>query len=384
MPQINLTNVIPIKLLSHSSIETLHSCPRKFEIYRMNYAPKEKGTIDTAFGHAVGVGVQELLMLASPKLDEVDYKEDALTTYGLTDYQIAIWKMFLSWEVAIDETKPKSKKSFHSACLAVEKYQQQLLPLLTDEWELAYFEGKPAVELGFIIKLPNDYYYRGYVDAVLVNKKEKRFRVLELKTTGLNVVDVAQYKNSFQGVGYGVILDKLAASMDYAADYYVDYLVYKTVSQEFLTFPFLKTNYQRAKWLSQLLVETETIDLYLQKELFPTHGESCYNFYRQCQYFGICERENSELQIKKVSNLPTDEEFANSWSIDYLLAVNSPTDSKNNSLDIKPAVVYNEPAVKEVIEDFDFVITFEELVARQYENLASIQQEVTGNFEIDM
>ena len=381
MPQINLTNVIPIKLLSHSSIETLHSCPRKFEIYRMNYAPKEKGTIDTAFGHAVGVGVQELLI--SKSANETSQTETTNTSL-LSEYQNAIWKMFLSWEVDIDETKPKSKKSFHSACLAVEKYQQQLLPLLTSEWELAYFEGKPAVELGFIIKLPNDYYYRGYVDAVLVNKKEKRFRVLELKTTGLNVVDVAQYKNSFQGVGYGVILDKLAASMDYAADYYVDYLVYKTVSQEFLTFPFLKTNYQRAKWLSQLLVETETIDLYLQKELFPTHGESCYNFYRQCQYFGICERENSELQIKKVSNLPTDEEFASAWSIDNLLAINYPTVSKNNSLDMSPAVVYNEPVVKEVIEDFDFVITFEELVARQYENLESIQKEVSGNFEIDM
>ena len=381
MPQINLTNVIPIKLLSHSSIETLHSCPRKFEIYRMNYAPKEKGTIDTAFGHAVGVGVQELLI--SKSANETS-QPVTTNTYLLSEYQNAIWKMFLSWEVDIDEVKPKSKKSFHTACLAVEKYQQQLLPLLTSEWELAYFEGKPAVELGFIIKLPNDYYYRGYVDAVLVNKKEKRFRVLELKTTGLNVVDVAQYKNSFQGVGYGVILDKLAASLDYSADYYVDYLVYKTVSQEFLTFPFLKTNYQRAKWLSQLLVETETIDLYLEKELFPTHGESCYNFYRQCQYFGICERENSELQVKKVTNLPTDEEFATAWSIDNLLAINSPTDSKNNSLDTQTAVVYNEPAVKEVIEEFDFVITFEELVSRQYENLASIQQEVTGNFEIDM
>ena len=381
MPQINLTNVIPIKLLSHSSIETLHSCPRKFEIYRMNYAPKEKGTIDTAFGHAVGVGVQELLI--SKSANETSQTETTNTSL-LYEYQNAIWKMFLSWEVDIDETKPKSKKSFHSACLAVEKYQQQLLPLLTSEWELAYFEGKPAVELGFIIKLPNDYYYRGYVDAVLVNKKEKRFRVLELKTTGLNVVDVAQYKNSFQGVGYGVILDKLASSMDYAADYYVDYLVYKTVSQEFLTFPFLKTTYQRAKWLSQLLVETETIDLYLQKELFPTHGESCYNFYRQCQYFGICERENSELQIKKVSNLPTDEEFASAWSIDNLLAPTVSTDTKNNSLDTPPVVVYNDSTVKEVIEDFDFVITFEELVARQYENLASIQQEVAGNFEIDM
>ena len=281
--------------------------------------------------------------------------------------------MFLSWEVPIDEVKPKSKKSFHTACLAVEKYQHQLLPLLTEEWELAYFQGKPAVELGFIIKLPNDYYYRGYVDAVLVNKKEKRFRVLELKTTGLSVVDISQYKNSFQGVGYGVILDKLAASMDYAADYYVDYLVYKTVGQEFITFPFLKTAYQRAKWLSQLLLEADTIDMYLKRELFPTHGESCYNFYRQCQYFGICERENSELQIKKVTNLPTDDEFANAWAEENLLAVNT---DNNTTAKVEEA--------KEVIEEFDFVITFEELIERQYENLESMHKEITTHLEIDM
>lgn len=366
MPEINLSKVIPIKLLSHSSIETFHSCPRKFEIYRMNYAPKEKGTIDTAFGHAVGVGVQELLMIESCGSPEP-------IGFGLSALQNAVWKMFLSWEVPIDEVKPKSKKSFHTACLAVEKYQQQLLPLLTEEWELAYFQGKPAVELGFIIKLPNDYYYRGYVDAVLVNKKEKRFRVLELKTTGLSVVDIAQYKNSFQGVGYGVILDKLAASMDCAADYYVDYLVYKTVAQEFITFPFLKTAYQRAKWLSQLLLESDTIDMYLKRELFPTHGESCYNFYRQCQYFGICERENSELQIKKVTNLPTDDEFANAWAEENLLAVN--TDDTTTA---------KVEEAKEVIEEFDFIITFEELIERQYENLESIHKEITTHLEIDM
>lgn len=366
MPEINLSKVIPIKLLSHSSIETFHSCPRKFEIYRMNYAPKEKGTIDTAFGHAVGVGVQELLTIESCGSPEP-------IGYGLSALQNAIWKMFLSWEVPIDEVKPKSKKSFHTACLAVEKYQHQLLPLLTEEWELAYFQGKPAVELGFIIKLPNDYYYRGYVDAVLVNKKEKRFRVLELKTTGLSVVDISQYKNSFQGVGYGVILDKLAASMDYAADYYVDYLVYKTVGQEFITFPFLKTAYQRAKWLSQLLLEADTIDMYLKRELFPTHGESCYNFYRQCQYFGICERENSELQIKKVTNLPTDDEFANAWAEENLLAVNT---ANNTTAKVEEA--------KEVIEEFDFIITFEELIERQYENLESMHKEITTHLEIDM
>ena len=347
----------------------------------MNYAPKGSATIDTAFGHAVGVGIQTLLEVTG---DEYSVEQDDLADAGLSDYQQAIWKMFLSWEVPIDETKPKSKKSFHAACLAVEKYQQQLLPTLSQEWELAYFEDKPAVELGFIITLPNGYYYRGFVDAVLVNKTEKRFRVLELKTTGLNVVDIAQYKNSFQGVGYGVILDKLAANMNYEADYYVDYLVYKTVGQEFLTYPFLKTTYQRAKWLSQLLVETETIDLYLKKELFPTHGESCYNYYRQCQYFGMCERDNADLIVKPINNLPTEEEFLADWSADSLLLTTPTQDTKKITLDTPEDNCYNDVSTKEVIEEFDFVISFEELIARQYENLANMQAEVASGLEIDM
>lgn len=380
MPKINLTGVSPLKLLSHSGLETMHSCPRKFEIYRMNYAPKGAGTVDTSFGHAVGVGIQELLILQQSQ-------QSPQANLGLTPLQYAIWKMFLSWEVDIDETKPKSKKSFHAACLAVEKYQQQLLPLLTNEWELAYFNGKPAVELGFIVELPNGYYYRGFVDAVLVHKKEKRFRVLEIKTTGLATVDVAQYKNSFQGVGYGVILDQLAASMDYAADYYVDYLVYKTGAQDFLTFPFLKTSYQRAKWLSQLLVETNIIDLYLERELFPMHGQSCFNFYRQCQYFGLCERRNEELVTQRAKNIPTNEEFADAWNEASLLEL---TVSKNIPIDTPVIKSYNVPVdsitkTKEVIEEFDFVITFDELLKRQLDTLASKRIEIEeSNFEIDM
>lgn len=378
MQTIDLTNVSPLKLLSHSSLETLHACPRKFEIYRMNYAPKEAATVDTCFGQVVGTGIQELLILQKER-DKVESGSISDTNFELlsilTDLELAVWKMFLAWEVDIDEEKPKSKKSFATACLAVEKYQLQLLPLLANEWEIAYFEDKPAVELGFIIELPNGYYYRGYVDAVLAHKYEKRFRVLELKTTGLATVDVAHYKNSFQGVGYGVVLDKLAATLDYEADYYVDYLVYKTGSQEFLTMPFLKTAYQRAKWLAQLLLETKTIDMYLGEELFPSYGNNCFNFFRQCPYFGMCDKSNEQLVVKKPSK-----EWA---SPEAFLGIDV---SKNNSLDVALAVGHNASQPKRSAEEFDFIISLEELVARQYEAQAAIanQQAERSSLQIEM
>ena len=54
------------------------------------------------------------------------------------------------------------------------------------------------------------------------------------------------------------------------------------------------------------------------------------------------------------------------------------------SYDSENVVVSDEQTVKEVIEEFDFVITFEELIARQYENLESMQQAVSSTFDIDM
>ncbi|MGL4483659.1 MAG: hypothetical protein ACRCUS_01800, partial [Anaerovoracaceae bacterium] len=191
----------------------------------------------------------------------------------------------------------------------------------------------------------------------------------------LSVVDIAQYKNSFQGVGYGVILDKLAASLgtDYRADYYVDYLVYKTNTQEYLTYPFLKTPYQRAKWLSQLIVETETIELYQKNSLFPTHGESCYNYYRQCKYFGMCESDLELLKSTPVSNRLSDADFAEAFSVDVLLGI---TPAPSN---VVPINITTEPKP----EEFDFIISFEELVARQYENLTN-STDVTNSTQLTL
>ena len=54
-----------IRQLSYSSLLTLHSCPRKFQLSRLRSTHKaeesEKSTVTFAFGHVVGAGLAELL-----------------------------------------------------------------------------------------------------------------------------------------------------------------------------------------------------------------------------------------------------------------------------------------------------------------------------------
>lgn len=277
-----------LKLLSHSSLTTLHSCPRKFELYRLNAGEGQRPSVDTAFGSAFGAGIQSLIEL-----------EGNLTR--------ALFSAFIAWDTSLLEENSKSNKSFWEVVMALQGFEKLQLPLILKDWEIARLkDGKPAVELSFKVELPDGFAYRGFVDLVLKHRRENRYKIWELKTTGSYQVHEAQYKNSFQGVGYGVVLDAIAAGQGSESDYFVDYYIYKTKSREFELMPFLKSNLQRMRWLSQLLLEVEKLQLYDRLGTFPMHGENCYNFFRPCEYFGICEMSNSSLvDEEKAKLIPT-------------------------------------------------------------------------------
>jgi hypothetical protein len=43
--------------------------------------------------------------------------------------------------------------------------------------------------------------------------------------------------------------------------------------------------------------------MYEEAEIYPMHGESCNNFYRECEYFGLCN-----LPTQTITEALTDEE----------------------------------------------------------------------------
>lgn len=260
-----------LKLLSHSSRTTLHRCPRKYQLYRLSADTisledrmQTEQNVTFTFGHTVGIGVA--LCMAGASLDSI------------------IFQMFLSWDTDLLDENSRQKKSFWLAVAAVMQLYSMKEAGFLDDYELVYYEGKPAIELGFQINLPNGFRYRGSVDVVLRHKTTGAIMVLEVKTSS-STAQPAMYKNSGQALGYSVVLDILFPKL---SSYTVLYLVYETKEYQFKELPFEKSLLQKALWLQELLIDCERIEHYESYDIYPMYGESCFDFYRPCEYFSLC------------------------------------------------------------------------------------------------
>ena len=268
---------IRLQQLSYSSRLVLHECPRKFQIQKLNTELEARRDDDDTqltfqFGHTVGEGIQ--LLLSGKSLAET------------------IWISFIKWKQDILADDPKRKKSFALAIIAIQKFDALRKAGFLKEYELVYYQGKPAVELGFRIHLPGGFKYRGFVDVVLRNKETGEVLVLEIKTSS-GAVFASSYKNSAQAIGYSIILDFLFPKL---SSYKVLYLVYKTKELEYEPVIYNKSYLQRALWIEELLLEIDRLELYEKRGVYPMHGESCVGkFYRECKYLGICTMSTEKL-----------------------------------------------------------------------------------------
>lgn len=271
-----------IQLLSYSSLLTLHSCPRKFQLYKLK---SERATQDEiagvtfAFGHVVGQGIQDVFE-------------------GRT-YPDTIFRMFCMWDAnSLYDKDEKRHKSFSEAVQCIRKFRALRAAGFLEEFELVYVPNprtgtlEPACELGFAVSIFDGFIYRGFVDAVLRNKQTGEIVVLECKTTWSNTVSTATYKNSGQALGYSVVLDSLFPGI---SSYSVLYLVYSTSTLEFNCLPFAKSFAQRAEWIRSLVFDVEDIVRYEEIGFYPKRGESCYSFFRECEYFNVCNLSTSHL-----------------------------------------------------------------------------------------
>lgn len=270
--------------LSYSSLLTLHSCPRKYQLKRLNATVLNEEDVSSsvtfAYGHVVGLGIQEYI---------THHSED-----------LTIWKCFLEWDCDLLQDNPKQNKSFWTALAAVQRFISMCSSGFLRDWELCTYEGKPATELSFIITFPDGFTYKGFVDAVLQNTITGEVMVLECKTTSATSVNAATYKNSAQAIGYSIVLDALFPTL---SSYTVKYLIHKSKACDYDALDFDKSYLDRALWIRTLLLDIEVIKMYEAAEIYPMRGQSCNEFYRECEYFGICT-----LATDKITEPLTDEE----------------------------------------------------------------------------
>lgn len=294
-----------IQNLSYSSLLTLHKCPRRFQLYRLNAEVEAtediQGSVTFTYGHSVGEGIQHVLT-------------------GLS-IQDTLFKLFLSWDIDLLAENPKQNKSFWGALVAVQQFSSMFENGYLEGYKLVHYQGKPATELSFVIHLPDGFKYRGFVDAVLQHELTGEVLVLECKTTNATNVNPAQYKNSAQAIGYSIVLDALFPEL---SAYKVLYLVYQTKSESYVQLPFDKSYYSRALWIRELLLEIDVIKLYEEAEIYPMRGEACYDFFRECEYLQTCtlstERLTSKLSEEEENKMDDQlEQFQIQIGIDQLI-----------------------------------------------------------------
>ena len=265
-----------IKNLSYSSLLTAHTCPRKYELDKKQSTSEDNETLDDKitfdFGHVVGHGIQ--LIMEDKSLDEV------------------MWEMFLGWKTELWSTNPKQSKSFAHAFYAVQKFSAMRDQGYLQDYELVIYNDKPACELSFIVSLPNQFKLRGFVDAVLRHKYTGKIVVLECKTSSATRLNPAMYKNSAQAIGYSIVLDTIFPTL---SSYEVLYLIYTTKDLQFEQYEFNKSYVQRARWIRELILDCDTLLMYEENDLFPMHGESCYDFFRECKYMNLCQMSTDRL-----------------------------------------------------------------------------------------
>ena len=195
--------------------------PRKFQLYRLRTTHRAeetaKSTVTFAFGHIVGEAIQ-------------------LAIEGYSEQDI-IFKMFLGWHTDLFAEDPKLAKSFFSAVIALKRFLSLREAGFLKEYELVYYNGKPACELSFSVIFPDGFRLRGFVDAVLRHTDTGKVIVLECKTTGSATVNPATYKNSAQAIGYSIVLDSIFPDL---SSYEVLYLIYNTKSES--TYPSVSEN----------------------------------------------------------------------------------------------------------------------------------------------
>lgn len=282
-----------LKLLSNSSDTLLEKCARKFELYKLSP--------DTQRQEAKSISSHEELMYFNAGDTHLDF--GTVTGIGTQEYLVsgnknaAMMKMFLAWENSIDdESSSGDRKNFWNALGALDSFIG-LRHTALGNYDLAVFDDKPAAELGFIIDCGNGFSYRGFLDALLIDKMRGKLIPYEGKTTKFRNIHEAVYKNSGQGLGYSLVIDAVAQRMgrELESSFDVLYNVWKTSANEWEIFRFNKNHTQRALWIKSLLLRIQQIETYASIGYFPQHGWNCYDFFRPCKWFGVCEMDNSSL-----------------------------------------------------------------------------------------
>lgn len=260
--------------LSDSAFGTLHLCQRKFQLDRLLENVDREAQIGRGFlspeairGQAYGAGVQAYMLTGDM---------DAALFEAWQNY----WPM--------EENPPKT---FEGRVLNNLVQSKEAMDQLRRQYQVAVFDGQPALELSFRLNLDADWYYVGYIDVVLQDKQTGEYGVLEVKSTYSTLQDLRpMYQYSGQALGYSIVLDQIAGSNQttFSTPYFVCREHTKDFVPDIYIFPFARTLLDRFKWFLTLGMDLQTLNRMKELNHFPQRHEGCISYGRVCPHFGLC------------------------------------------------------------------------------------------------
>ena len=266
--------------LSHSTINTLLSCPRKFELGHI-LSPRsmeDERNLTLSAGSAIHAAWQEYLRTRS---EEIAF----FTLLRFFDYE------------AESRAYGDAKNRHLEACIRafdeiIEFYR------LRPHLQLATINSRPAVELNFRFNLtcsPLNLWYGGFIDAILYDASSDEFVVHDVKTHRDAEIISLKYSNSMQLVGYGLLLNLLRTPSGEAVnflgsfntDYILNYIDLSAPRCELLRFT--RGIEDLHAWKRQLLLAVRLIEDYAAAATaFPRYGKNCIAFAKPCWFAKPC------------------------------------------------------------------------------------------------
>ncbi len=267
--------IIPIRL-SHSTLDTVNDCERKFQLDKLLEGGTRDETEHTVFGKAYGVGIASYMILQ--------------------DSERAIYEAWLAYWPEIETEKkniPRLIAALEASFIAADTLLMQ--------YEVVSFNGRPAAELSFRLDITDEYYFVGYIDLVLRDRFTGVHCVLDAKHTGLQLLDLEPlYKHSGQTIGYSVALDRIVGHS--LSDYGVIYFVAQ-LGQDFKAkvqvLRFEKTLLDRLQWFVALGMDVKHLEEMAALNIYPKRYKACMSYNRPCRYFGTCHLHSLDIPKKR-------------------------------------------------------------------------------------
>ena len=271
--------------LSHSTNSLLRGCERKFQKTKLLHNPlPRENTPATVFGKAYGAAAQHYMVLRT------------MGETVQTAMDSSIYEAYLSYSPALEDDRRFMERVIYCIQAAQGFHEQQLM-----EWEIAELGGRFAAEMSFRIDIDDKYYYVGYLDLVLKNRRNGRYAVTDYKSTSMRGEDLSpNYKFSDQVLGYTMVLDAAAGKelSEFDTNFWICQLPSSGISSiyqpKFKAYTFPKTLKDRFEWFLKLYLDVNYLETLSNLDVYPRRASHCTSYNKTCHFFNECQYTESD------------------------------------------------------------------------------------------